>query len=312
MVLKRYEKNPIISPILEHPWESYMTFNAAAIELNNKIHIVYRARGVAGGISRLGYAITSDGLNIEERLSHPIYLPDPENDLECFGCEDPRITKINDTLYMCYTAYGQVPGLIKKRVNSIQLAITTIKVDDFLKRQWNKWSKPIYPLYRVDNKDSFILSEKFKGKFVLYHRIPPHIWIGYSDNLVDWYDMKIIMTSKYDWEYAKVGAGAPSIKTDEGWLFIYHAVDRSYTYVLGAALIDLDNPERVIKRAKVPLLKPETQEEKTGDVGNVTFTCGAAVKNDILFVYYGAADTVINVAYAKLKDVIDFVKKEGE
>jgi len=312
MVLKRYEKNPIIKPILEHPWESYMTFNCAAIELENKIHIVYRARGVAGGISRLGYAVTSDGFNIEERLEHPIYLPDPENDLEMFGCEDPRITRIGDTLYMCYTAFGMVPGLTKRRINSVQLAITTIKVKDFLNRKWNKWSKPIYPFPRVDNKDSFILSEKYKGKYVLYHRIPPHIWIAYSKDLKDWYNLRIIMQPKYDWEYAKLGGGAPSIKTNEGWLFIYHAVDRNYTYRLGAALIDLENPERVIKRAKVPLLSPETPEEKTGDVGNVTFTCGAVVKNDTLFVYYGAADTVINVATAKLSDVIDFVKKEGE
>ncbi len=312
MVLKRYEGNPIIKPKPEHPWESYMTFNAATIYLDGKVHIIYRARGVSGGISRLGYAVSKDGFHIDERLDYPIFLPDPVNDLEAFGCEDPRITRIDDTLYMCYTAYGMVPGLIKRRLPSIQLAITTIKVDDFLNRRWDKWGERIYPFPRVDNKNSFILEEKYKGKFVLYFRVPPHIWIGYSDNLRDWYNCRIFMSPRFDWEYAKIGSGAPSIKTDEGWLFIYHAVDRDYTYRLGLALVDLENPEKVIRRARVPLLSPDTPEEKTGDVGNVTFTCGAVKIDDTVFVYYGAADTVINVATAKVSDLLDFLKEEGE
>jgi predicted GH43/DUF377 family glycosyl hydrolase len=306
-MLKRYAGNPILKPIKEHGWESLMVYNCAVIELGGKVHIVYRAQGIKGGISRFGYASTKDGFKIDERLAQPIFCPGRENDLESFGCEDPRLTRIGDRIYMCYTAYGIVPGM-KNKISSIQIGLSSISQEDFLNHRWH-WSEPIYPFFRVDNKNSFLFPEKIKGRWVMYHRIPPHIWVAYSDDLKNWTDCKIVMSPQEDWEYFKLGAGAPALKTEEGWLFIYHAVDRAMTYRLGLALIDLEDPEKIIKRSKVPLLEPKEKYEKEGVVPNVTFSCGAVIRDKTLFLYYGGADTVICVATAKVSDLLHFLAK---
>lgn len=301
--LKRYKNNPILKPILENPWESIVTFNTAAILLDNRIHLLYRARGCPGGISRIGYASTKDGFNIDERLDKPIFIPSPDTDVDCFGVEDPRIVKIDDKLYMTYSAYGYVPGMYKRLI-WVQIAITSISVDDFLNKNWN-WSERIYPFPFTDNKDAALFPEKINGKYVMMHRIPQHIWIGFSDDLKHWYDNTIIMYPQgYGWEQYKLGGGAQPIKTEKGWLLIYHAVDNKMYYKLGFAVLDLEDPTKVIYRHPKPILEPEEKFEKEGDVSNVTFTCGAVIKDDQLLVYYGAADTVICVATADMKDVL--------
>ncbi len=302
MVLKRYKNNPILSPIENGSWESIMVYNAAAIYEGGKVHILYRAQGAKTGISRVGYASSKDGFNIDERLDYPIFGPSADSDLDCKGIEDPRITRIDDRIYMCYTAYGNNMGMVFP-VTGVQIGITSISVEDFLNKKWN-WSERIYPFYRVDNKNSFFLPEKHNGKFVLIHRIPPHMWIAYSDDLVTWDNQKILMSPEFDWEFFKIGGGAPPIKTDKGWLMIYHGVDSKMQYRLGVALLDLKDPGKVIARYDKPFLEPETDYELNGVVPNVTFTCGAVAIDDTLFVYYGGADTVICVATAKIKDVL--------
>lgn len=298
-MLERYEGNPILEPIKEHPWESSMVYNAAAVYEGGKVHLIYRAQGK---ISTFGYASSDDGFHITERLDRPIFEPEIGNDLERLGCEDPRLTKIGDKIYMCYTAFGNVPNMSKE---SIQIGMTSISVKDFLNHKW-KWDKRIYPFPRVDNKNACLFPEKIGGKWVMYHRIPPHIWIAYSDDLKNWYGSKIIMSPRKGWEYFKLGAAAPPIKTEEGWLFIYHAVDKKLHYRLGLTLIDLENPERVIKRAKKPILEPKEEYEVKGVVPNVVFSCGATLIDDTLFLYYGGADTVICLATAKLSKLLEF------
>ena len=305
-MLKRYDGNPILEPILSNTWESRMVFNCAAINEGGKTHIIYRARGVDGHVSRFGYAGTKDGFHIDERLSDPIFVGDPTNDFECFGCEDPRITRIGDRIYMCYTAFGMVPGITRQE-KSIQIGMTSISVDDFLNHRWN-WEKRWFPFPRVDDKNACLFPEKINGKWVMYHRIYPYIWVSYSDDLKNWGGSKIVMSPQEDWEYFKLGSGAPPIKTSKGWLFVYHAVSREFRYQLGLALIDLENPEKIIWRSKEPLLKPEAPYERKGAVPNVVFTCGAVLQNDTLFVYYGGADTVICVATAELSDLFDYMK----
>ena len=302
MVLKRYKDNPILAPVKENPWESIMVYNCAAIYEGGKVHIVYRAQGSKLGISRFGYASTSDGFNIDERLEYPIFGPDAASDLECLGVEDPRLTRIGDRIYMNYSAYGYNMGMVFP-VGGVQIGITSISVEDFLNKKWN-WAKRIYPLYRVDNKNSCFFPEKHNGRYVLIHRIPPHIWIAYSDDMKTWDNHKILMSPKFEWEYFKIGGGASPIKTDKGGLLIYHGVDRQMQYRLGVALLDLDDPGKVIARYDKPFLQPETEYELCGVVPNVTFTCGAVVIDDTLFVYYGGADTVVCVATAKVKDVL--------
>lgn len=307
-MFRRYEENPILRPLKENPWEALMVYNAGVIYEGGKVHILYRARGVIGGVSRIGYASTKDGFHIDERLPYPVLEPEPGDDLESKGCEDPRITRIGDYFYVCYTAYGKVPGMANR--GSIQVGMRKIKVQDALNKKW-EWSKPIYPFPRVDNKNAFIFPEKFKGKWVMYHRIPPHIWIAYSEDLINWSDLKIVMSPKEEWEHFKLGSAGPAMKTQEGWLFIYHAVDRNMKYRLGVALIDHENPERIMRRAKRPILEPEEDYEKNGVVPNVVFSCGSVIIDDTIYLYYGGADTVLCVATAKLKDVLNFLKDEG-
>ncbi|MBU1077980.1 MAG: glycosidase [Spirochaetes bacterium] len=301
--LKRYAKNPILKPILQNPWEAIITFNTAAINLDNRVHLIYRARGCRGGISRFGYASTKDGYTIDERLDKPIFTVSPDTDIDCHGVEDPRIAQIGDRLYMTYSAYGYVPGMYSQ-MSWVQIAITSISVKDFLKKNWN-WSERIYPFPYTDNKDAALFPEKIKGKYVLMHRIPQHIWIGYSDDLKHWEDNNIIMYPQgWDWEYYKIGGGGTPIKTEKGWIIIYHAVDNKMVYRLGLAVLDLEDPKKVIYRHPEPILEPEEEFELQGDVSNVTFTCGAVEKDGQLFVYYGAADTVICVATADVKDIL--------
>jgi len=305
-MFKRYEGNPILKPISKNLWESVTVCNANVIYEKEKIHILYRAQGVRGGVSRIGYASTRDGFKIEERLSYPVLESETGNDFESKGCEDPRITRIDDEFYVCYTAYGDFPGMTR-RISSIQIGIRKIKVEDFLNKRW-KWSKPFYPFPGVDNKNAFIFPEKFKGKWVMYHRIPPHIWIAYSDDLINWSDLKIVMSPKEEWEYFKLGSAGPAMKTDEGWLLIYHAADRDVKYRLGVALIDPENPERIIRRGKRPILEPEEDYEKNGVVPDVVFSCGSVIIDDTVYLYYGGADTVLCVATAKLKEILDFLR----
>jgi predicted GH43/DUF377 family glycosyl hydrolase len=292
--LKRYEKNPILKPNPENPWESIIVFNTAAILLDNKIHLLYRARGCTGGVSRIGYASTKDGFNIDERIDKPIYTVSPDSDIDCLGVEDPRIVQIDDMLYMTYSAYGFVPGMYRNQ-KWVQLAITSISVKDFLNKKWN-WSKPLYPFLNTDNKDAALFPEKINGKYVLMHRIPQQIWLGYSRDMHNFQDNSIIMQPQgYGWEYFKIGGGGTPIKTEKGWIIIYHAVDNKMVYRLGLAVLDLKDPRKVIYRHPEPILEPEEEFEKVGDVSNVVFT---------LFVYYGAADTVICVATAELKEIL--------
>jgi len=124
--LKRFEGNPILEPIGIHNWESRLVFNAAAISVNKQVHLIYRAMG-NDHISRLGYAVSSDGYHIDERLSYPIL--EPSSDEESEGCEDPRLTLIDDKLHMAYTAFGNYA-----RQKVFQIAQTSISVEDFLEK----------------------------------------------------------------------------------------------------------------------------------------------------------------------------------
>ncbi|MEM3047962.1 MAG: glycosidase [Candidatus Bathyarchaeia archaeon] len=304
---ERYKGNPILKPISNHIWEALMVFNCAALLKDDRIHIVYRARGSKGGVSRLGYASSIDGFKIDERLSRPIFEAEPGNELECFGCEDPRLVEIGDRIYLTYTAYGRVPGMVPP-YTSIQIGVTSISTSDFLNHKWN-WGKRTYPFPLVDNKHACLFPEKIGGRWAMYHRIPPHIWVAYSDNLIDWRETSIVLSPREGWEYFKLGGGTPPLKVKDGWLIIYHAVDREWHYSLGAALIDMNNPEKVLRRSREPVLEPEEDYEVNGVVPNVVFTCGAVIRDNQLILYYGGADTVICVATAEVSDLVESLEE---
>lgn len=293
--MKRFRGNPILKPTSVHSWESRAVFNVAVLYLSDKVHILYRAVG-NDGVSRLGYASSSDGYNIEERLSSPVF--EPANFLEKDGCEDPRLTLFDEQCIMAYTA---VRDLVS---NTYQIALTSIEVDNFMNKKWN-WGERSTPFPGVRNKDATILPRKINGRYILFHRVEPDICISYSHDLRKWYDIKAIIGPRLKkWDCLKVGAAGPPIGLKEGWLLIYHGVDFECTYRLGAVLLDKDEPERVLYRSEKPILEPTSEYECFGRVPNVVFSCGAILMDSQLILYYGGADTVVCVATYDLNELI--------
>jgi len=318
--LKRVTEGPIIEPIQDHWWESKFVFNCASVRIKDKVSILYRAVGDEPNASYIGLAMSKDGIRIDERLDYPIF--NPEEDYEGVNCRDPKLTKgcedpraiiIGDRIYMLYTANS---GSVS------QIALASIGIDDFISYNWHAWTRhgPTFPNF--PNKDAILFPEKFSGRFAVYHRIEPGIWLSYLDKLEPpWPSQghRIIITPRAGmmWDGVKTGAGAQPIKTSFGWIIIYHGVDYLRIYRLGLILVSHNDPGEVLYRSPNAILEPERDYE-LGEgkrlywVPRVVFTCGAvpASDKDILdaddsiLVYYGAADTVIGVAGAKIGDLI--------
>lgn len=314
--LSRFTGNPILKAIAEHPWESKYVFNPGAIMLKDKIYILYRACG-EDEVSRIGLAISSNGLHIEERLESPIF--EPEEEWEAKGCEDPRLVLIGERIYMFYTAYSSI---------SAQIALASIGLDDFLNRRWNTWRKHGLAFPGFDDKDATLFPQAFNGRYVMYHRIDPSIWISDSERLdCPWPRQKhrilVGPGAGMGWDGFKIGGGSQPIRTKYGWLLIYHGVDRSFIYRLGVLLVALDDPGYLLYRSPNPILEPEESYE-IGEEGhyvpNVVFSCGAVSQvnkemlddDDEVLVYYGAADTVACVAIAKVSDLVPEEIRRGK
>ena len=161
-MLQRYEGNPILQAIKEHPWESKLVSNPAAIYLGGKTHLLYTAWSGDGKVG-LGYASTSDGLRIDERLGQPVFVPQ-ERDFEDQGVEDPRLTLLEGRVYLTYTAKLTEKGICRP-------AISSISPEDFLAKNWN-WSehRPLLPEHIESNRNVIIFPEKIQGRYVMYHR----------------------------------------------------------------------------------------------------------------------------------------------
>ncbi len=304
--LIRYERNPILEPVKEHYWESKYVLNPGSLRIRDKVYLFYRAVG-DDDVSHVGLAVT-DGYKVLKRLPEPIFSPAiPE---EKMGCEDPRLIQVGDRIVMLYTAYDG---------NIAQIAAASILVDDLVNERYWSWRRDGLAFKNIWDKDAILFPEKINGKYVIYHRIEPSIWVTYMN------EIKFPIKEKHAiivgprpgrmWDSLKIGAGAQPIKTRYGWLLIYHGVDYNYVYSLGVLLVDLQNPQKVIYRSPNPILEPEEDYEvglSGAWVPNVVFTCGAVGAedkevlgdNDEVLVYYGAADTSIGVATATVGELI--------
>jgi predicted GH43/DUF377 family glycosyl hydrolase len=293
--MKRFKGNPILKPLPNHAWESRMVFNAAALCAKSQIHIVYRAMG-SDGVSRLGYASSSDGYHIDERLPNPVFQP--INSQEQYGCEDPRISLLDGRYYMCYTAYGS------RNLGIHQVSITSIHTNNFINKRWN-WEERWLPFPGIRNKDAALFPQKINGKYALLHRINPDICVAYSEDLKRWCDLRTIASPRYQlWDSLKVGIAGPPIEIDEGWLVIYHGVNYDKVYALGVLLLQKSHPERVLYRSSRPILQPIEDYERFGAVPNVVFSCGAVKMDHNILVYYGGADRVVCVATYSLDELL--------
>ncbi len=304
---KRYSKNPIISPKPESDWESKATFNPAAIYLKGKTHILYRTLS-NDNTSFIGYAKSTNGLNIDERLEMPVYFPREDFEMKKIsngnsGCEDPRLTQIGNNIFICYTAYDSI--------GPPHVAISSISVKDFLNHKWN-WEKPILitpPGF--DDKDTCLFPEKLKDGFFILHRVGNDICgdyvksLDFSKNTVN-KCIHVFGPRPNTWDSAKVGISAPPMKTKYGWLLLYHGVSKTHsTYRVGAVLLDLKDPAIVLARSTDAIFEPEEPYEKVGIVNNVVFPCGMTLRKGILYIYYGGGDKVVGVATMKLSIILN-------
>lgn len=324
-ILERSLANPIIGPNTENEWESQYTFNTAIIHAKKKFHFIYRAVG-DHGISVLGYANSFNGVDLDERFPRPVFATNHTPGIalkttvrrDVFasggswgGCEDPRITRIGSKLYMTYTTLENPWGIP-------QVALSTIQLKDFLSHRWN-WSKPIIisPPAEI-HKNWVIFPEKINGKFAILHSIAPKVQIEYVDSLRN---LNSAIKSRHApetrakvWDSRVRGVGSPPIRTSLGWLVFYHAVDMRHPdkYKMGAMILDGLHPEKILHRSNLPVLEPSRVYEESGFKPGIVYNCGAVVVKDILYVYYGAADTVVCLATAHLPDFLARLKADSQ
>lgn len=303
-LVNRFVGNPIISPRPNKDWEAHGTFNPAAVDLGGMVHIFYRAMS-SDDTSTFGYANSKDGFVVKERGDEPVYLPraDFENKHHPgnSGCEDPRLMELGKDIFMTYTAYdGFLP----------RVAITKISKENFLKKNWQRWSTPvIITPPDVPNKDASIIPEKTSAGYIFLHRINDSVCADVLSSL-DFKKERVIRCIELIkprpgmWDGHKVGISGPPIKTPKGWLLFYHGVSETRTYRVGAVLLDLKDPTNLISRTAVPLFEPEEDYEKKGVVPKVVFPCGNIRRKDKIYLYYGGADQVVGVATLSLKTLL--------
>ncbi len=307
---KRFAGNPIISPRKGFEWEAGGTINPAVINLNDQTHIVYRAASIKNS-SVLGYAFSKDGLKIDERLDTPIYFPRADfekkndNSDDNHGCEDPRLVQIGKKIYMTYTAFDGITA---------RVAVSSIKVDDFLNRKWDAWEMPnVISPPNVANKDALLFPEKINGKYMIIHRVDGSICADFLSSLDFTKEritkcIELLSPQPGMWDGVKIGVAGPPLKTKEGWLLLYHGISKNKTYRVGAVLLDLKNPTVVKARTAAPIFEPEEPYEMNGLIPKVVFPCSLVMRGQKAYIYYGAADSVIGVATINLEDLLAKLK----
>jgi predicted GH43/DUF377 family glycosyl hydrolase len=299
--LKRSASVPIMVPDLTSVWENINVFNPSVIYHNGLFHMHYRAEGM-DWISRIGYAVSTDGFRWN-RLREPVLVPRDEQ--ESRGVQDPRVTEIEGTFYMAYTAWGPYRG---------GEGLANGNVYPMLAKSANliTWERLGPIVTGEDNKDHVLFPRKYGGRFLAFHRRRPFVWIAYSNDAVVWRerDMAKVFGPREDswWDSKGVGCNGVPIETEDGWLCFYHAYDEGRVYRLSALLLDRDDPSKVIHRPKEPMFWPEEVWEVRGDVPNVVFSNANILVGDTVYVYYGGGDHVIGLATCKLDDLMEYVR----
>lgn len=329
-LLSKHNKNPLLSPPSDSDWELNGTFNPAAIlDDDGTVHLLYRALG-ADGVSRIGYAQSRDGIHFEDKSPYPVFSPTLEEVTEAKkspgpkeynpsyyasgggwgGCEDPRAVRIGGKLHMTYVAFGGW--------DSVRMALTSIEMDDLRKARWN-WKRSVFlSAPNQTSKNWVLFPELINGKYAILHSISPNILIDYVDSL-DYFRTGRHLKSKWSvtgrkgfWDNWVRGAGPPPLRTDIGWLLLYHAMDREdpNKYKVGAMILDINDPTKILLRSPLPILSPEKHYENDGKPG-VVYASGAIIKDDKLMVYYGGGDRHVCVAETPLKELLGWLQIHG-
>lgn len=258
--------------------------------------IGYKGQNYLTTMSYLRLVSSEDGINFKEEKDYsPIF---GKGELESFGIEDCRIATTEDGFFLTFT-----------EVSPVAVGVGLIHTQD-----WKNYTRHgmIFPPH---NKDCALFEEKINGKHFALHRPSSpelggnYIWIASSPDRLHWGGHKCIATTRPGmWDCARVGAGAAPIRTAEGWLEIYHGADHNHRYCLGALLLDINDPTKVLARSKEPIMEPVASYEQTGFFGNVVFTNGHLIEGDNLKMYYGASDEVICMAEFSIAEILNTLK----
>lgn len=297
-IVKRYKKNPILTR-QDIPYPVATVHNAGVTKHGSKYIMLFRSHRF-NGRSVIGIAESDDGYSFEVR-PEPFLIPSKENvfaEYEEYGVEDPRICCIDGDYFITYSVYSR---------HGVRIALART-------RDFNEVER-IALITQPDYRNVVLFPQKINGEYVRLDR--PHseispwsINISYSPDLIHWGKSRVIMKpSQYHWDEMKIGPGATPIKTDQGWLNIFHGVFSTMNgavYRLGAALHDIEDPSKIIGVSDDWILQPEDPWELTGYVSNVVFTCGAIAEQDgTIKIYWGGADTVMCVGTARVDRLID-------
>ncbi|MDP3948045.1 MAG: hypothetical protein Q8Q41_05165 [bacterium] len=334
--LSRYPSDenaqPILIPRKNVSWESKAVFNPGVVQDGNIFRMLYRT--YPNELQETTPRLTRPGFRLKNQASHIGYAESkdgkifvarekafisPDMDYDRYGCEDPRVTKLGDIFYITYTAID-APLEDKSKQPNIRIALATTK--DFISVQKHGIIGP-----PASSKASALFPELVNdGKVGLALTISAdsansHVAVRYYDSIEkllqssesEWNDFlknskETAVLGTYWWLHRGPELGAPPIKTYRGWLFIYSAESMSDTWTITAALTDIDEPHKIIARAPGYILQPATDYECRGLVPNVTFPSAATIVGDELYVYYGAADTVIGLATCKLDELLDYLE----
>lgn len=297
----RCDKNPLITPG-DLPYRANTVFNAGAADLGDEVVLVLRVESMSGR-SHLICARSDDGITNWRVADRALVHPDDGYLYEEYGVEDCRITYIEDR-----KAWGLTYTGVHHAGHSISVSLTR----DF------RSVERLATAFPSDNKNAVLFPRKIDGMYAMLHRPASgggSIWIAFSPDLIYWGRSAMVIPPRGGpwWDGLRVGAGVTPIETDCGWLVIYHGVKHMVNgpiYRVGAALLDLEDPSRLVARSRRWFLGPEVSYERTGDVPNVVFPCGGFVRGEDIWIYYGAADASVCLATIRLVDMRDAVLSE--
>lgn len=327
--LKRSIKNPIINPSPSSHWESEAVFNPGVVMHGGRVHLFYRALG-GDGVSRIGYASSKDGIHFDKRHPEPVYMPEtfaesakhrPHTSPARLayntglyasgggwgGCEDPRAVKIDDHIYLTFNIFNGW--------HSIRVGLTSIHENDLDRGNWN-WRQFVYLSPPNERHKNWVLfPEKVGGKYAVFHNLydddSSRVRVEYLDSLeepiprFDSPDPHLLPDRDIAWHNRTRSVGPPPVRTPYGWLIFYHAMDKSDPgrYKLGALLLDLEDPRKVLYRSNYPILEPDEWYENDWKPG-IIYASGAVVKGNTLYIYYGGGDKHIGVAHTNLSEFV--------
>jgi predicted GH43/DUF377 family glycosyl hydrolase len=341
MVLKitRCPENPIVCPG-KWDWRMSNVYNPAVIHDDGRFYLYERTAGsLRPHHCYVGLLASEDGVHFRHLSDKPILSPEMVG-FKYGSVQDPRVVRIADTYYMTFAfrrfawniyptglgvpeaSQSAFPGFDPaKDKNQTRSGIAISK--DRLQWEFFGWATP----GDIDDRDVILFPEKIGGRFALLRRPigfvdtntghgeeHPSIRISFSTDLRTWTEPEIVIRPEFKWEDNRIGGSTPPVRTDRGWLVLYHGVEntnpatRWVVYRVGAMMLDLKDPWRVIAWAPTFIMEPETYYEKFGAfIPNVIFPTGNVIKDGLLWIYYGCCDTAIGLATVPLNDLVDHI-----